>query len=364
MNDRFENAGGPASNRLSYKFQRLREQLRQAIRQRELTGRLPGERELGRRFSANAKTINKALSDLSAEGLVVRHVGRGTFVVGSEEGAAQTESRRYWWVPQSGAATTPLFDLIQKQVVSDSPADRIESIEAAALGARSRSSNGHGLGSCNGVMLCGVEPEPSVLAMMLRRHVPMVLIGGGGECARIDTVQPDDADGGFQLTEHLIQSGYRRVHLVADAPQSDVVDRVLNGYRAACHRRQLTPTKPITPADVRRAPTEFADQALIVIGSAALASVMEALTPLSSREQPCVTAIPDVGDRPAERWQTASYDVDADRVAEWAVRLLRDWNPGQPPMQVIVPGRLSVRGAARRPSVIRDVPRPTTDAIL
>src|SRR3954451_11383770 len=68
--------------RLSYKFQRLRERLRQAIASGELSGKLPGERQLSRRFRVNAKTLSKALTDLAAEGLLERSIGRGTFVRG------------------------------------------------------------------------------------------------------------------------------------------------------------------------------------------------------------------------------------------------------------------------------------------
>src|SRR3954452_25316261 len=74
--------------RLSYKFQRLREKLRSAIASGELSGKLPGERQLARRFRVNAKTLSKALTDLAAEGLLERSIGRGTFVKGSlPEGA-------------------------------------------------------------------------------------------------------------------------------------------------------------------------------------------------------------------------------------------------------------------------------------
>jgi DNA-binding GntR family transcriptional regulator len=68
---------------LSYKFQRLRERLRQAVASGELNGKLPGERELARRFKANPKTLSKALTDLAAEGLLERAVGRGTYVRGA-----------------------------------------------------------------------------------------------------------------------------------------------------------------------------------------------------------------------------------------------------------------------------------------
>jgi DNA-binding transcriptional regulator YhcF (GntR family) len=76
---------GDASIRLSYKFQRLREKLREAISAGELSGRLPGERKLARKFRVNAKTLSKALTDLAAEGLLDRSIGRGTFVKGSSE---------------------------------------------------------------------------------------------------------------------------------------------------------------------------------------------------------------------------------------------------------------------------------------
>src|SRR3954452_5030485 len=66
--------------RLSYKFQRLRERLRQAIASGELSGKLPGERQLSRRFRVDAQTLSKVLTDLAAEGLLERSIGRGTFV--------------------------------------------------------------------------------------------------------------------------------------------------------------------------------------------------------------------------------------------------------------------------------------------
>ena len=53
-----------------------------------MSGKLPGERELAKRFSANAKTMGKALTDLAAEGLLDRRIGRGTYVRGSERGGA------------------------------------------------------------------------------------------------------------------------------------------------------------------------------------------------------------------------------------------------------------------------------------
>lgn len=50
--------------------------------------RLPTERDLAIRFGAARNTVRKTMSRLAAEGLVVRHVGRGTFVSDTVESAA------------------------------------------------------------------------------------------------------------------------------------------------------------------------------------------------------------------------------------------------------------------------------------
>src|SRR5437016_5397806 len=78
---------------MSYKFQRLREKIRRAIETGELNGKLPGERALAKRFHVNAKTLSKALTDLAAEGLLDRSIGRGTYVKGSEPAKPATGGR-------------------------------------------------------------------------------------------------------------------------------------------------------------------------------------------------------------------------------------------------------------------------------
>src|SRR4051812_3537477 len=94
--DNAASAASAADERLSYKFQRLRERLRQAIVSGELSGKLPGERQLSRRFRVNAKTLSKALTDLAAEGLLERSIGRGTFVKGHHEPVGAATPSEKW----------------------------------------------------------------------------------------------------------------------------------------------------------------------------------------------------------------------------------------------------------------------------
>ena len=90
------------SQRLSYKFQRLRERLREAIETGVLSGKLPGERVLARQFRVNAKTLSKALTDLAAEGLLERTIGRGTFVRGTQAEEKEKTAGRWLLLCRSG----------------------------------------------------------------------------------------------------------------------------------------------------------------------------------------------------------------------------------------------------------------------
>src|SRR5258706_14911027 len=90
--------------RLSYKFQRLRERLRDAVVNGELSGKLPGERELARRVQGNPKTLSNALTHLAAGGFLERRIGRGEDVKGS---SAPGELCGHWLILVGAAERKP-----------------------------------------------------------------------------------------------------------------------------------------------------------------------------------------------------------------------------------------------------------------
>lgn len=122
MHDQPPSSPPPESaGRLSYKYQRLRERIRRAIMTGELTGKLPGERQLAEQFNVNAKTLSKALTDLAAEGLLERTIGRGTFVRGTQQ---PTALRERWMIidnPQTPSilARQLANSGVETQVISD-----------------------------------------------------------------------------------------------------------------------------------------------------------------------------------------------------------------------------------------------------
>src|SRR5882757_717033 len=101
------------SESFSYKFQRLRERIREAVAKGELSGKLPGERALAKQFQVNAKTLSKALTDLAAEGILDRSIGRGTYVKGHAPAAATSAAR--WLVLTDDDASEDLVAALRQK---------------------------------------------------------------------------------------------------------------------------------------------------------------------------------------------------------------------------------------------------------
>jgi hypothetical protein len=203
---------------LSYKFQRLREKLRQAVESGELAGKLPGERALAKRFHVNAKTLSKALTDLAAEGLLERSIGRGTFVKGSTSGAA---SNKRWLVlcdpKQAGWEIVQLLrhshpDL---EVLTD-----ISSVRPSFLN------------QFTAVIDIAQETPESFIRDLVVRNIPVVVVGKAPKTFSTHSVAFDGQLAVSLLGRDLLLSGHRR--LAAIEPQDCTV--VAHSLRLAASR--------------------------------------------------------------------------------------------------------------------------------
>jgi DNA-binding LacI/PurR family transcriptional regulator len=349
-----------AGTSLSYKYQRLREHLRQAILSGELAGRLPGERALAKRYQANAKTINKALSDLTLEGLLVRHVGRGTFVASREDVIEDTsiKPRTFGWVtvgPSNQASGQELY--LQAAAALHTQGHRLQKLDVQGETAdplSDRALTPGQLRELSGLILFAARPSEQFLANLNRRRVPAVIANNRHDTIRTPAVFADYVHGAFELTQHLIQLGHREVLLVIDAGLLPAARDAKAGHQAAMQRYGLTPREPIWAAgsvdgtDLLRGPNR--PTALICVGSkVALWAIQEvAQAGLSVPDDLSVAAIPEPGAPQAGEQQLTAYEVPADRIVDWATKLLLSASPGQPPRIVVVPGQLQIRRSTAR----------------
>ena len=359
------------SPRLSYKFQRLREQLRTDILSGELGEKLPGERKLGQRYNANAKTINKALGDLTSEGLLVRHIGRGTFVTGSCRESAQGRAKvlRCLHVdtatqdcPQDG-----LLEELRNMAVAQGGC--LEELPARGLTASHeirledwpmpmRSTTG-GLIFVTHAPLAGRggHPDEDVIMEAYRRHVPLVLAGSLSGCRKINAVVPDYVDAGYRLGEHLFQVGCESVIAVYGAKGRET-DAVLSGCRSAATRygRDMrecgldaaavnggASCGNAFPSQPGKGPESRIG--VVCIGSAALKAVRQDSRFAAGWEGGRVglACMVDPGQTMARDQEITSYQVAASQIARWAIWLISAAPSSRRPVEMIIPGRLEIR---------------------
>jgi DNA-binding LacI/PurR family transcriptional regulator len=369
------------SDRLSYKFQRVREQIRRAVLARELAGRLPGERELGKQFAANPKTVNKALGDLCCEGLLVRQIGRGTFVAlgGNGDNAARQHRRSFVaLVLQENDARSRRLILLD--AVAEALQARGHELQVLPAGLpRDRDSlplsawPSAGRSTTDGLLCCpeDVLSRPTghfgddLIFEAYRRHTPMVVIGACPPSAKLNTVMPDYLGAGFRISEYLFKTGCEHVIAVRAAQAGPETVMVVAGCRAAAARNDRSvaeaplpedgagPSSAISlPAVLRQALTcrtrtsHRSALGLICIGPRALAVVMDYLPKkaLGAASSVPITCVTEPGDATAEQAGVTSYDADPAQLAAWAARLLLEARPGQRPVEIIVPGALRIRG--------------------
>lgn len=329
---------GARPSGMSYKFQRLREKLREAITGGEFAGKLPGERALAKRFHVNAKTLSKALTDLAAEGLLDRSIGRGTYVKGSAP-AAIADGR--WLVvcdpDKAGDAAACVLEHLrqanpQVEVVTDVSAVRPSY-----------------LNQFQAVIDAGSATPETFVRDLVVRNLPVVGVGHEPRTLSTHTVLPDVALGAARIARDLFLAGHRRVAAV-EAPGSTALVHALR--QAAARYAPDAVVEHASVEDVAALVTggghgaDGGATALVCDSPRSAERAKDALDRLglSVPGDVSVAAVGCVCDQPP----CTGYFVPCRQVAEAVVSLLRD-GPSRP-ASLWLAGEYADRGTVAPPA--------------
>jgi Bacterial regulatory proteins, gntR family/Periplasmic binding protein-like domain len=207
-----KSAGEEETGSLSYKFQRLRERLRDAINSGDLSGKLPGERALAKRFHVNAKTLSKALTDLAAEGLLDRSIGRGTYVKGSAPAVAT--AKRWLVVVDQIQAESPLADLLRKAHPDLDVMTDVSMLRPSVLNQFSAV-----------IVLSNAVPD-SFIRDLVVRNVAVVAVGDEPRAFSTHAVLSDLPLAISQVTRDLLLAGHTHLAAVGAQTSSNIANLV------------------------------------------------------------------------------------------------------------------------------------------
>jgi hypothetical protein len=312
---------------LSYKFQRLRERLRTAVTNGELSGKLPGERTLARRFHVNAKTLSKALTDLAAEGLLDRSIGRGTYVKGQAP-IAHTGKGRWMIVAEADCCSSSLARLLgeanpESEVITD-----VTTLRPSFLK------------QFDAVIDLGQRTPETFLRDLAVRNIPLVAVNREPDVYSVNMVGTDRASGATFLTRDLVLGGHSRIAVVRSMPRS-VVPRAVElaavryggGAVRVCEKHEVVEV-------VRQGATA------VVCDSTEVAREVKALLGEANLRMPEDVSLVAVGccedDQPC-----SGHYVDCRELAKSVADLLRDGQVAHRPTLLWMATRWVDRGTSR-----------------
>jgi hypothetical protein len=323
---------------LSYKFQRLRERIRQAIVSGELSGKLPGERQLAHRFHANAKTLSKALTDLAAEGLLDRSIGRGTYVRGAGPGP-QRQGKT--WLLLCDVDQVP--SLVVQELLRTNP--EAQAVTDMALLRPSF------LAKFSAVVDFASSTPEAVLRDLMVRGIPLVSAAPRAWQYSGHTVQMDRVLGAFCATRDLLLLGH--VHLgVVTTYGSDVQDAA----RQAAQRYAPSATIAHGAMDQVAGMLDEGVTALLCDGLFA-AHRIHAVVNQRQIQVPAQVSVAVVATSGPDPAFTGYYVDDAVR-AEAIVQAINEFQPHRP-AAIWLTGHAVDRGTTAPPATAIAGPRPT-----
>lgn len=221
--------------------------------------RLPSESQLVKQFRVSRPTVGRALLDLQNEGLIERRAGSGTYVKGGAAAQAAS-STRHLGMLIPGLDTTEIFQLICGELASLARVHEYSLLwggskhprqdTAASLDRAEKLCQQFIERKVSGVFFAPYEFMPEQeqasrrLAFSLHQvGIPVVLLDRDlvlfPNRSDFDLVGLDNIAGGYQLAEHLIKLGCRRLRFVARPRSAPTVDARIAGVREALVRHRL-----------------------------------------------------------------------------------------------------------------------------
>ena len=290
---------------LGPKYRQIYENLKDAIGSGDYQAgqRLPSEAELGKIFSTSRLTVNRALRELQVSGLIERRVGSGSYVSASK----WLDLSFGLLIPDLGG--TEIFEPIcrgmaevqleQRHVLlwGRSPAD------PAAMEAQARESCRQWIAAkVAGAFFAPLEltdrkdaVNSRIARLFETAGIPLILIDRDlvpyPQRSNHDLIGIDNRRAGYVLTEHMLQTGCKRLIFVGRhrAAPSCVARAV--GFREAVQDAGaefrdefvLHESDPTDVAQVRRLMTDLRPDGIVCSNDFTAAQLMQSLDALSIR---------------------------------------------------------------------------------
>ena len=211
----------------------------------------------------------------------------------------------------------------------------------------------------DGLIIAATKDSASILQNLGRRHQPFVLIDRVVDGVVADTVRGNNMDAAYQMTRHLLSTGYRRIAVISGSHNVSTAEERVAGYRAALAEAGVPVQEDMVlygayterwgyQATQELMSRETPPDALFAANNFIALGVLEGLHTLGLNvpEDVAVVCFDDITNMGSARFLTAASQP-AQEMGRIATRLIleRLAQPDKAPEDIVLPIELEVRSS-------------------
>ncbi len=218
------------------KYILVEKKIRQAIKNREIVDKLPGERTLAKEFGYSYMTIRKAIDNLVAEGTLYKMPTKGTFVADRKKAKKKTHVIGYFLDKSIVAGlTSPYYSLIFNALEKQAQKNGYSLIYFSDI---DESNMAKQLNKIDGVIV-SCFPRIENLIHDFNTHVPVVVIDNSSSDKTIPSIIIDNFNAVSQSVDYLCNLGHKRIGFMTGLDDSDVGKNRCAGYKSGLNNNGL-----------------------------------------------------------------------------------------------------------------------------
>ena len=209
------------------KYVLVEKKIRQAIKNKEIVNKLPGERTLAKEFGFSYMTIRKAVDNLVAEGVLYKIPTRGAFVADRKTAKKKTHIIGYFLDNNIVAGLTSpyyslIFDALEKQATK-------HGYSLIYFSDFYDSSSIKRMNRVDGI-IASCFPRIEQMIHEINNIVPVVVIDNSSSDKTIPSVIIDNFNAVNESVDYLCKHGHKRIGFITGLEDSDVGKNRYAGY--------------------------------------------------------------------------------------------------------------------------------------
>lgn len=225
------------------RYKEIKQMLKELISSMKNGDRLPSRTVLSKQLDSSRATIDKAIAELTEEGMLESRFGSGTYVARRLEGVVKNAVNWCLIVPDISEALYAKLSSGVESVARENNANVILCNSESSAEKQAEYVSRLIMTGIDGFIIVPAITKSVTQSLVLYRslqqsHIPFVFCNREVEGVLAPIIKSNDYYGGYIATLHLIDKGYRHIAFLARQRYRTSIDRC-QGYIAALQRRGI-----------------------------------------------------------------------------------------------------------------------------